>query len=206
MGQKSRRATDFQRSKPTRKTIPAILIVTEGEKTEPYYFKGFYQPGVLAITVEGTGFQPDALIRRAERLNSNGTYRQVWCVFDRDRIPGDSKKDGRFNTAIAMAQAKGFHVAYSNDSFELWYVLHFQYLTSANGRAWCMNFLENQIDYEKNQSNMYELLLSHQAIAISNASRLHQSYGNSGTPASNEPCTTVYLLVNELNRLRNQVP
>ena len=50
---------------------------------------------------------------------------QVWCVFDRDKEDQD-KKDTAFNDSIFSAEAKGIKVAWSNDDFELWVLLHFE--------------------------------------------------------------------------------
>jgi len=47
-------------------------------------------------------------------------FDEVWCVFDKDDFP-----DQDFNQAIVLASAKGFRVAYSNQAFEYWLLLHF---------------------------------------------------------------------------------
>ena len=47
-------------------------------------------------------------------------YDQCWVVFDKDDFPA---KD--FNQAITLAQKNGFRVAYSNQAFEYWFLLHF---------------------------------------------------------------------------------
>lgn len=39
-----------------------------------------------------------------------------------------------FNRAIRKARDLGYHCAYSNDAFELWFVLHYQYLDQQQHR------------------------------------------------------------------------
>ena len=96
-----------------------FLIVCEGEKTEPNYFRKFRIPG-LVVQVEGLGINTMSLVHETINLREQGDYDQVWCVFDKDDFP-----DKNFNAAIALAKRNRIRVAYSNQSFELWYVLHF---------------------------------------------------------------------------------
>ena len=46
----------------------------------------------------------------------------MWLVFDRDEWRAEV-----FNQVIAQAERKNIQVAYSNQAFELWYLLHFGY-------------------------------------------------------------------------------
>jgi hypothetical protein len=53
---------------------------------------------------------------------------QVWCVFDRDKEGanvGENSGNIKFDESIALAVSKGINVAWSNDAFELWVLLHF---------------------------------------------------------------------------------
>ncbi|MBK8548960.1 MAG: RloB domain-containing protein [Saprospiraceae bacterium] len=45
--------------------------------------------------------------------------------FDRDKEHGDNK-DTAFNDSIRIALEKGINIAWSNDDFELWILLHFE--------------------------------------------------------------------------------
>lgn len=53
--------------------------------------------------------------------------------------------------------------------------------------------------YTKNSEDMYEKLQDKQTIAIRNAEKLIQTY-KPPNPAKDNPSTTVYLLVEELNK------
>ena len=51
----------------------------------------------------------------------------IWCVFDMDNEQNTNiKKEVEFQTSIELAESKGLKVAWSNDAFELWILLHFQ--------------------------------------------------------------------------------
>ena len=53
----------------------------------------------------------------------------VWCVFDRDKNIDEAQNERsniEFDEAIALARRRGIKVAWSNDAFELWVLLHFE--------------------------------------------------------------------------------
>ena len=181
----------------TRKLRQKFLIVCEGKETEPNYFKSFRVPKDV-IDVQGFGYNPSKLVEKAKELNTEnkGEYDQVWCVFDRDDSP---KQD--FNNAIANAERVGFKVAYSNEAFELWYVLHFEFLDTGITREDYIKKLKTHLNqqYKKNSNKIYEQIENLQSTAIKNAENLLKQY-NPPNPESDNPSTTVHLLVKELNQ------
>jgi hypothetical protein len=180
-----------------RPLIPRFLIVCEGEKTEKHYFEGFRVPTrPVVINVQGIGEHTVQLVRKAIELQRKHEYDQVWCVLDRDSFPAE-----RFNEALQLAASKGIQVAYSNEAFELWYLLHFHFFNTAMSRA---NYGEKLGEllghrYEKNSKTMYAKLESRQVEAIGNAARLLAAY-TPCKPAEDNPSTTVHLLVEELRK------
>ncbi len=175
-----------------------ILIVCEGEATEPFYFKGFR---LTNVKIEGCGYNTVSLIRWAIELQRRAMreeerYDQVWCVFDRD-----SNTPENFNNALVMANARGFKVAYSNEAFELWYLLHFNFYDAAIERQDYYSKLTRLLGYryEKNMQDMYDKLFDKQEQAIENAENLLSRYHISN-PVDDNPSTTVHLLVQELNK------
>ncbi|ARV58041.1 hypothetical protein BZZ01_04795 [Nostocales cyanobacterium HT-58-2] len=180
--------------------IERFLIVCEGEKTEPCYFKKFRVPSKVKIYTYGTGENTINVVKKAIELRANDNYDQVWCVFDRDSFP---KKD--FNNALDLAQREKIEVAYSNESFELWYLLHFHYCDTAISRQDCIGKINQYFrehiscDYQKNSEKNYELLKTRQETAIRNAEKLLAQY-STPNPADDKPSTTVHRLVKRLNR------
>ncbi len=183
----------------TRSTRPVFLIVCEGKQTESNYFKAFELHLHLSITVEVVGLGDNTLnlVRQAGKRAKQGAYSQVWCVFDRDSFPA-----GQFNEALVLAEREGFKVAYSNEAFELWYLLHFYYHDTGIARVLYEDKLTERLGkpYRKNDPAMYRLLEDLQPAAIRNAQTLLDSYGEVHNPEQDNPCTTVHLLVQELNR------
>ena len=109
-----RKRGSLRRIVDTRPVKERFLIVCEGEKTEPNYFRAFRVPMDVKVSVRGLGEDPLTLVKSATKYNEQNSYDQVWCVFDRDSWPPD-----KFGNAINSAIAKGFRVAYSNEAFEL---------------------------------------------------------------------------------------
>ena len=173
-----------------------FLIVCEGTNTEPNYFKSFHVSKYVPVTVQGTGINPTKILETAKKLQAADEYDQVWCVFDQDDwTPHD------FNNTIKRTEQEGFKVAYSNQAFELWYVLHFEYLNIGISRDDYCSKLTKLFgkQYQKNSSNTYDELLNQQGTAIKHAENLLSQY-NPWKPADDNPSTTVHLLVQELNR------
>lgn len=186
-----------ERKVKTRDLIQRFLIVCEGEKTEPNYFGNFRVPkNVIDLDIRGLGYNTVRLVERAIELKNEEDYDQVWCVFDRNSHPAE-----HFNNAIILARRNGIQVAYSNEAFEFWYLLHFNYYDTATSRRDCCSRLSQLLGhrYEKNSEKIYFELADRQQTAIRNAEQLLAQY-NPPNPERDNPSTTVHLLVRELNR------
>jgi len=209
--------------RPKRKKMTPLpgsyLIATEGIQTEVIYFNRLadivkekysglrdrVNVTVPSLTIKGSGVSNLTLIERVEKLIqiSPNLYEHVWVVFDKDDVPTE-----RFDHAIDAAQGQGWQVAWSNDSFELWYVLHFEFLNTAISReAYKAKLTQHlkragfKMGYEKNSESILMLLDDEkQQRAIRFGKKLAAK--NVGKPYHQQnPMTTVYQLVEELNRL-----
>lgn len=180
-----------------------FLIVCEGERTEPHYFERFPIPKDSVIDVRGMGANTESLIRIAIKLRDKAweeestIYNQVWCVFDRDSFSAEN-----FNAAFRLAKKNKVRIAYSNEAFELWYVLHFIYLDTGISREDYNHRLSELLghNYEKKSRTIYEELFPNQKIAIQRAKTLYAKY-QPKNPERDKPSTTVHLLVEKLNGL-----
>jgi len=192
----------FKRLVGTKETKATFLIVCEGEKTEPNYFKAFKVVSA-EIEVEGTGMNTVGVVEEAIRLRNekvrNGIdYDQVWAVFDRNSFPKES-----FNEAFSLARRQGIKIAYSIEAFELWYILHFHFYQSALSRVDYCEKLSGLLGhkYDKNCETIYDELLARQGEAIRNAKNLLASHPEPDN-YDNNPSTTVFRLVEELNNYK----
>ena len=198
------------REQGTRAHIVKFLIVCEGEKTEPNYFRAFTErrSEVKEIKVAGCGCSTCQLIIEAKKLREKlerermVPFDRVWLVFDKDEF-----KD--FNKAIADAKKEGMNCAWSNQAFELWYVLHFQYLDTGVDRKQYIEMIEDKVrkasksktfKYEKNDVGFYQILQEHgdEDFAFKNADKLRNRHKGKSNYAAHNPRTEVDLLVDEL--------
>ena len=187
-----------------------FLIICEGEKTEPNYFNGLKMGlpiGTLIIadmTIEGAGKNTESLVDFTikYRKKSNQRFDRIWAVFDRD-----SFTEKQFNNAIIRAEANEINCAWSNEAFELWFLLHFQFVNHRMSRQDYKSFLEREIKkvskkeyvYKKNDVNTYSILKEYgnQNQAIVWAKELKALFTDR-KHAGHNPCTLVYLLIEEL--------
>lgn len=197
---------NWYKRREAQRSIKKVLIVCEGEKTERYYFEAFQiNKELIRVEVLGAGMNTDSLVEHAVKLKKKAEkealYSSVWCVFDRDSYPCNPNDKHNFNRAIQLARNNQIKVAYSNDAFEIWYILHFNY----HQAAWERNKYASKIGellgfkYEKSDQTMYAKLKDKQGTAIKFAKNLLAHYGVNHNPESDNPCTTVHLLVDFLN-------
>jgi len=139
-------------------------------------------------------------IERIDRSKENGIkYSDVWCVLDRDSFP-----EQNYNRAFQLAASEGIKVAWANEAFELWYILHFDYLCTGLSRNQYKHKLkERGLDYDKADKDIYNRLLGRQLTALKNAQRLEAHWRQSGRnfPERENPSTSVHQLVDALNEL-----
>jgi hypothetical protein len=197
----NKKRSDFPNDRKD-KTRKRFFIVCEGEKTEPNYFKKFSVDVDIQLS-KGEGKDTKSLVEKAIELKNglkSDERNRVWCVFDRDRNDQNPHDAQKFKAAITLAKTNGIKLAYSNDAFELWYLLHFNYYNTGISRKDYKNMLTNQLghEYEKNSQTIYEELKDKQQDAIKHAKQLLQKYDRPN-PESDNPSTTVHLLVEELN-------
>lgn len=200
---KDHRTGDLTRRQGTRRIKQSFLIVCEGECTEPDYFRAFR---MTAATVKAIGqaMNTTSLVNKAISIRDaeekkKRTYDQCWVVFDKDDFPA---KD--FNGAIALAERNGFRVAYSNQAFEYWFLLHFNLYRGALHRSQYADMLTKLTGMTYSKSDgfgtmMYNRLVCLQPQAIRNAETVLAEVSH-GNPAAEESSTTVHLLVAELNK------
>lgn len=209
------------KKKKSREIVTYFLIVCEGEKTEPNYFKSFpKQVGKVVYDIEfdGGGISTLKVVEKAIELRdkSKQKYDRVWAVFDRDSFKANS-----FNSAILKAKANSIECAWSNEAFELWYLLHFHNRITAMKRDEYKKAIENALNeklgkknkpfhYKKNDTSMYALLkkLGRQDLAIKWAKDLSEKIDGENY-ANYNPQTQVFKLVEELigqsNKLKEEI-
>lgn len=203
------------RKSETRPQKPVIYIFTEGVNTEADYFNSIKRDKkCTTVNIEINKKEPEskkvegkctsglvnAAIKYVDQNGVNLSKDEVWVVFDFD----DFKES--FDNAISRACARGFKVAYSVVSFELWYVLHYEDYGSAVGKDDYEKILNKHVKggYSKEKKcteKMYSLIKGKEYLAIKRAKKLENIHVGVRGISKKNPSTTVYRLVERLNSL-----
>jgi hypothetical protein len=133
-------------SERTADAYTTFILFCEDEVNEPSYFRSFQKNQKIKINVvEGQNSSFRNILNTLAYCEKEGllepdqsSYRvkpgvtnHLWCVYDRDITtvdPGlvDPQENIAFNFGIQAAEGAGLNVAWSNDVFELWILLHFE--------------------------------------------------------------------------------
>lgn len=195
------------------KVLESFLIICEGSNTEPEYFKSFPLSNA-SVESYGLGSSKTALVKQVISILASDEVsksNEVWVVFDFDIKPDQIEQQKQdYNNAVELAQQNGLHIACSNDAFELWFLLHYQFLYTQWTRHQYYEKLSELWDcnYEKAGKalgfcrRIYQRLQddenADQEEAIKRAKRLHEDQQGLAF-AERNPHTSVYQLVKELN-------
>lgn len=223
----------LKRKSATKEQIPDIIIACEDEASAPAYFKALVSqlkefrkitPDSFVIA-KHTNTHPTGILEDLvkHKCKSSGKdykdFRHRWIVIDRDneRVDGGGHSTEDFNNALTKAIKLKVKVAYSNDAFELWYLLHFHYVDSAIARDDLLTKVieklqalnvpkfaqlnKNTIKQADVTKHIFEELYPLQGTAIDNANKLMAFHGECHNPESDNPSTTVHKLVGLLNSL-----
>jgi len=212
---KAIRAYQLARRKSRRASYAKVLIVCEGEKTEPNYFNGLKDHyGLNSANVEvcgECGSDPLSIVefasdRYREERNAGDPFDRVYCVFDKDTHTSYQSAIDRIKRATPK---RTFFAITSVPCFEYWLLLHFQYTTKPY-EPLQGNSAGNQVlralkavvpDYEKGKQDIFPMLLDQIEFAKHNAVRALEA-GKSGH--TDNPSTHVHELVEYLQQIKGE--
>lgn len=198
-----------------------ILIVTEGEVSEPAYFEllreSLQLPTVTVKIIPGKTSDPRQVIQTAvdemnhlkKRAKKNRLavsevrkYDHVWTVIDTDV----ATRQGFWNEVVQRADAKGVKIASSTPCFEYWLLLHLKKTTRTdlkNGNAAKKTFKkELGMDYSTSKNVAEEAMariLPEWPTAIIHAEQVRKAHESAGTASPANPSTEVDFLVRAMN-------
>ena len=209
----------------------SFLIITEGKNTEISYFEQFKLSDAEVIAV-GTGYNTDSLVGLAIRIREVENDKRkakgkepfdfVWCVFDADPKPDNPQQLINFIKGIHLAEQNDMKVAYSNQAFEYWLILHFEdhqggamprtdYHDKINSYLHPLGCYYDGKDSKMIDSNFFDRMqsifrttregkkITRQDEAINRAKRILNFHtDNSTSPEKAESSTTVFELVEAL--------
>jgi len=235
--EKEKKKIDFKRITNNKNMVEDIIIACEDSVSSPTYFKMIIEKLIeakkitqdsIVIVPHDSSTHPTGVLKNLKSyINNYGkTYKKFkhkWIIIDRDieMVKGGGHTAEDFNNALKNAKSSksnlNVEVAYINDSFELWYLLHFEYRNTAISRDEIVKQVikklkniephkfaklnKDNIKQESYTKHIFETLKPLQSIAIQNATKLLASYGDNHNPERDNPSTTIHLLVMIMNRL-----
>ena len=194
------------RSPSNRSLRPALLVFTEGEKTEPQYLTPWLRQHRASVTVEidrrhGTpmtlvsmAIDAQSAAAKDERRGRGTAPSGIWCVFDRDEHP-------LVEEAKALAATNGILVAFSNPCFELWLLLHYQDQIGWLERDRAQSLFKTAASLRKYKQLPPEItdhLMQHNDEAADRARRLDQLHSGNGSPEGENPSSSVWRLIDAI--------
>ena len=136
VSRKQRKIDDYKRREAFKEPRKSILIVCEGEKTEPIYFnalKDILRMSMVDVEIVGEGAAPITVVNSAIELReerkqiaskslTKPAYEVVYCVIDVEA----PQPHGSLTDAVIKAKDNKVEIILSNPCFEYWYLLHFR--------------------------------------------------------------------------------
>lgn len=209
----------FRRGRPTREPAPAILVVTEGQVSEPVYLRELRRRlklGIIELVVEPGGMgDPRRLAEKACEINATRrsmakrrklglfqprVFDETWIVFDTDAPDAQ----GRLRDGLAFAQANRVRCAHSTPSFEFWLLLHHDFTTAP--MRLCADVIPRLsaaigVTYTKNAEHSAQIIppfLDRMDNALENAGRVRAYHVAGGSPFPANPSTEVDILIRSI--------
>ena len=203
---------DFNRPSPNSRRLKTVVwVFTEGQ-TEKYYLSKLPKVESIKCTIKHVARSGLALVVAVINRIDKGLvpYQpgdKIWVVIDRDKQQQNPKNNRQqFKTALEKANGAAIEVAYSNDSFELWLLLHYQDVSREMTAKQLTKRLKDFIpEYKKADSDIYQKIersdTSDQAAAGKRAQALIKKHNREGTePADANPSTRLHQLIAELTK------
>lgn len=217
---KERQRKQLERKRNQRASYDRILIVSEGSKTEPNYFKEIravhrLHTANVEVWSSELGTSPIQVVEYAKELFEKGSrhkhiqpraFEQVYAVFDRDDHASyfDALKlAASLNKKLKNDNKKPaiFKAIASAPCFELWLLLHYEDIQASLHRDEVIRRLKRHFPgYEKGAEKMFAETRPHMDVAMQRAERLAARFTAYNEP---EPFTAVAELVSLLTNLRS---
>jgi hypothetical protein len=195
------KASSLNRRQPHRLPRLKLVVICEGEKTEPIYLKDFirdHQSPLVEVKIIPKGGVPVTLVNNAmkfkemlarETRNSFDHF-QIWGLLDVDEHPNLSQ-------AKQKAKDNEIELGISNPCFELWGLLHFCQYDAPIHRHALQRLLEEQMSGYRHDAaatfNYIEIRDKYD-LAKKHAEQGCRRREEEGDPGGN-PSTNVYKLL-----------
>lgn len=197
----------YGRREPTLEPYDTVLLVCEGEKTEPNYFndmRAFHRLSTANVAVVSPGADPVTLVEYA--MGRLKDFNRVFCVFDGENSARVAKALGLIASSPG-GKSGILRAVVSTPCFEVWMLLHFKLSTAPFLSAGTMTAGQSVVSalkqhipgYSKSSSGLYTRLAEKVPLAMANGRRLAK---HNAASQSTNPATSMHDLVEYLRGLK----
>ena len=198
-----KRTRRSDRSRPLRRRL---LVVTQGEVTEPVYFETLKRlHREVVVVVEACPKSPPQMLDAARAIQIKAArsreerYDTVWVVFDAEERPDLAM----LRQLRHQADQHGIRLAWSNPCFEVWLTLHLafsqaQLLNAAESIRQLTTHLPSYAKDRRGAERSMAILIPQVATALANAQRLREGHESRDAGEFPNPATDVDQLVREM--------
>lgn len=222
-----RKVRKLERNSEFLEPYDVILIVSEGEETEPNYFNRMIVREKLSsanVKVTGQcGSDPVSVVKHAikifedrdKEINSERKFDKVYCLIDRDEHSNFNDAINRIIQYNKKVEKQLIIPILSYPCFEFWYICHFEDATRSplvrkGGKSpgevcegnlntlWKRNFGKK---YSKSDIDIYQLLECRIEDAIRRSKKFEKDAIDIDSP---NPSTNVHSVVSKLLNLKRK--
>lgn len=220
MVSRGKKLESLKRKKQKYITRETVLIVCEGQKSEPHYFHSLKRElklhdNEVEVCGKECGSAPISVVEFAkvkEKIRENKSehsdqlskYDKIWCVMDVEApTPHES-----LDQAIELAVTYGYKVVLSNPCFEYWYLIHFKKTARLmQSNAEVVSLLKDYLtDYSKSDKKVFSKIYPKTDLAIKNITEIIVEKCYSEDLKDSNPSTHVHKLVKYLREIASMQP
>lgn len=199
-----------RRSAQSRPLRRRLLVVTQGEVTEPVYFEMLKRiHREVVVVVEACPKSPPQMLDTALAIKAKAArsreerYDAVWVVFDTEERPDPAV----LRQLRQRADQHGVQLAWSNPCFEVWLTLHLafsqaQLMTATAAIRQLTALLPSYAKDRRSAERSMATLIPQVATALTNAVRLREGHVTRNAGEFPNPATDVDLLVRSIAQVQ----
>ncbi len=217
VSRKQRKIDDYKRREAFKEPRKSILIVCEGEKTEPIYFnalKDRLRMAMVDVEIVGEGAAPITVVNSAIELREERKqiaskslikteYEIIYCVIDVEA----PQPHGSLIDAVIKAKDNKLEIILSNPCFEYWYILHFRKTSAPFSRSRdAKSALRQQHPaYSESDTTIFNVVYPKTSDAIKHSKEvLNEQHNDSEDLRDCNPSTHVHKIVEYLQNMSQQ--
>lgn len=172
-------------------TRETYIIFCEDSTCEKLYLDNFNDKKVKINTISNYKSHLSNVVNAISYCHENRLFNEeeiidreglhVWCVYDADfnKSVSNTNEKVTYNESIPMAKKHNINVAWSNDAFELWVLLHFEEVPiniETSSREYYYHHLDDIFKNLKEQNELLIKAMQHSTFSYKKDLKKHRCF------------------------------